>query len=460
MAPSFLRAEPTKTCLSLGKVFACLSALSCASYQPAPVALPQLLQGLEEIHFSDQLGAMEESEEGPTLLAYVQFALEHNPSLQAKRKQLGIATSLMEAAGLLPNPELSWDGADVLAAQGLEGRSAAVDAWSGFGLSLRLPRIGERAAQKEKAAWHVEETRLRLLYAEWKLAEAVALAIEDVRAAKALVEQNHALLKVARATRDYFSRALVAGAATALQKNLAEGDLWSYKARQWEYDERLMAARQHWNFLLGLPPETILLLPPRDAANSSLPDLEGLVTAAMAKRPDVAAMQAVYEQREQELRIEIQHQFPELTIGTLWQVVPELFNSWNQPAIQTARLRRDAARLELQNLLHELRAELHLQWQQCKKAEQQVSFYQDFMLPNAEQSLQLAQSSFAAGEVTLLEILAAQRNFVAAQTRSAEAMRRWQKCRWRLLASSGTLFVEGFGDLFSSASTTSIHPRP
>src|SRR5690606_4943354 len=126
---------------------------------------------------------------------------------------------------------------------------------SGLGLLVALPRPGERGAERAAARARLAEALWRVAEAEAALARDVHVACADVLELEALSREAASLTEVARRTSDYAERAREAGAATAIQANLAAGELLVIETDRVRLEARLGAARRHLNALLGLPPD-------------------------------------------------------------------------------------------------------------------------------------------------------------------------------------------------------------
>lgn len=416
-------------------VLACVPLLAaCVSYESAPVDVAKLLATLEAREY-----VADDSTERIAPMDLVTFAVLNNPSLCAVRTQVGISEAQLVQAGLLADPQLSWDGMDALASQLIERTTSPVDFVSGFGLSITIPRPGELEAQSEVARWRLEAARRTITQVEWRLARDVLIACEDVLEAERLLEQNESLAQVAEKTREYFDRAKDAGAATSIQANLAVGDLLSIRGERVLLSNSLNNAKRRLNGLLGLPPTAAV--PIREAQFPDADTLEPvqLVERAVTLRPDLATLHAAYQAAEERVRLQVARQYPQLALGTGITLVPGFFTRFNQPAIRTAIAQRTALFAEFQARVHAVRGEIHDACAEFEQASSWRSFLESELLPNAELSLQLARAAFDAGEVTLLEILSLQRTLVTARTRTTSAFAEQRRRHWQVLAASGLL---------------------
>jgi cobalt-zinc-cadmium efflux system outer membrane protein len=427
-------------------ILASLALASCVSYEPAPLDVSEILRELESREAPVATAADPSADEpgfAPEELAA--FAVTNQPRLSALRAELGVRDALLVEAGLLPDVELGWDAMDVLASRWVDGSSSQVDALSGLGLMVPLPKPGERDARVGAARWNAEESRRRIAAAEWSLTRNVFLACEEVRAADELLARTRTLVEVAESTNDYFRRAREAGTATGIQASLALGELQAIRIEEVRAAGRADRARQELDALLGLPPGTPLELraPAESPPVSALADRgpEELVRDAVVLRPDLAELAARYRAAEESVRLAVLRQAPAVSIGTGLRLELPLLSGWGRPAIETAIARREQVGRELTAAVHDARAEIaaaHASW---KLALRELELVESELLPNAERALELARESFRAGELTLLETLALQRALVEARTRHTEVRALARKRAWSLLAACGRLLV-------------------
>ncbi|MFT5050938.1 MAG: cobalt-zinc-cadmium efflux system outer membrane protein [Chlamydiales bacterium] len=425
----------------------------CATYRSAPIDPTSVLEGLEAISWASstratlaQPGADAAASElaavGPRELASV--AVSTNPQLAALRAEIGIQSALLVEAGLLPDPALGWDAMNNIASQAVSGTSSSIDTISGFSMMFPLLRPGERGARRAAAEWRTEEVRRRLTAAEWALTRDVHVAYEEVLVALLLFSQTTALTELAGSTHDYFKRAREAGAATAIQANLALGQLQAMRLDVVRAEARIQQARQTLNGLVGLPPSTeIALITAQDpSGHPALQTTAAQLTGhALDARPDLAVMLARYETSEEEVRLAIASQFPLVSVGTGLSLVLPVFSRFGRPAIATAIARRGQIAREFTAAVHGARQEISATHTLWNLAQKEVELLEAELLPNAERNLELSREAFSAGEVTLLETLALQRALVEARTRHTETRAELSKRAWKLLAASGWLLA-------------------
>ncbi|MCB9915637.1 MAG: TolC family protein [Planctomycetes bacterium] len=417
-----------------------LCSAGCVGYTPAPVEPRALLAELERVPWR----APADVAVAPGPRALSAFAVEHNPALQASRARVEVSAALLVEAGLLPEPSVGWDAMDVLAAQLVDGRSTRVDVLAGLGLDVPLRRPGEGDALRAGARWNHAAEHAALLAAEWRLVSAVYVADEELRVATELAAQAAELARLAERTEAHFRAAQEAGAASAIEANLARGELRRLRVEHVRAEARREAARRHLAELLGLPPSAALVPgaaeDPLERA-ARLQDDEGLAVRALAVRPDLAALSARYGATEAALRLAVATQYPRVTVGTGLSLSLPLGQWRTRAAIAAAQAERARAGEELRAAVHALRAELADAQAAYRLASEELELVERELLPNAEESLALARAALEVGEASLLETLALQRALAEARTRDAEARGVRAKAAWELLAAAGELLA-------------------
>ncbi|MEQ8762535.1 MAG: TolC family protein [Planctomycetota bacterium] len=411
----------------------------CVTYRPAPIETLDVLRGLEAIAAPDETSGLSKRE-------LAAFAITHHPALSATRARLGIRSALLVEAGLLPDPQLGWGAMDLVASEIVEGTSSSLEVISGFSTMLPLLRPGERDAKVALAERELELAKCDLLTAEWQLTRDVHIACEEQLVAELRLARTRELASLAGSTADYFDRAKGAGAATAIQANLARGELLSIRLEEVRAENRAQQARQRLNALLGIPPDSEL--PLRADEEPSLPeslrdaDPGSLAEAAMSLRPDLVAREVAYRASEEGVRLAVAKQYPSIAIGTGIQITIPIFSGFGRPRIRTALARRDRAARELAASVHQVRGEIAAAFARWTVSARKVDLIEAELLPNAEETLELSREALEAGEATLLETLALQRALLEARTTQAEAIADRAKQTWELLSASGLLLPE------------------
>ncbi|MEO6969201.1 MAG: TolC family protein [Rhodanobacteraceae bacterium] len=238
------------------------------------------------------------------------LAVANSPDLRVQRDDAHIARAQAFAAGLLPDPQLSY--------QHENPTSNQADLTSAFnlGLTFDLGNLLTRSSRVAAAKGNVREVDLDLLWSEWQtIAKARTLfdRIFYLRGLDArLQRESDALAPIQK----YIQRALAAGDLTydAASAGLnAASDVTNKLA---DTRRQLDQAQHDLHDLLGLDASVPLHLvgapyvvdPDAREATRALADMA-------KRRPDLRALQAGYQAQQEKVRAAIIAQFPAITVG-------------------------------------------------------------------------------------------------------------------------------------------------
>lgn len=434
-----------------GLTLAALASAGCTSYEAQPPDVQAVLSELQSVALLEvppaelaPITTAFDPSDGLTRLEASAVAVRRNPRLRALRARVGVSEARLVQAGLLPDPVIGWDGMDAAAGAIVLGKPESPSWLAGLGLSWDVPRPGEIDAREGVAQAGIQAAGLDLIQAEWRLVREVQLAYVRLQGARARVQQTERLVAIAGRTLEFFARARRAGAATALEAGLAQAAANSVQADLLQAQNAAVQARQSLNALLGLPPEAEWVL---EEPWGSLPEpgaplpppAPGLVRESLERRPDLQGALASYRRSEEQLRLQVALQWPQLSIGTSVSLQLPIFSRLNQPAIETATRARDAARAEVRARVHAVRQEIAAARVEEEQARALLSLFGERLGPQTREILRLTERAFAAREVTPLEILTAQRQVLEAQARFLAARLRFAQARIRLESACGRL---------------------
>lgn len=296
----------------------------CATYRPMPLTEQTVAANLEPP--SMQAVTVEAQRLEHPLLQPLQIDLRDglspdeaallavliHPRLRAIRDQRGVATAQLLQAGLLPNPQFSYN-LDVPTGGSTAG---TVNAF-GFGLGWDLQALLTRQAQIDAAQARLQAVSLDIAWQEWQVAQAskqhawrllfLAQQVALARASMQGLQENLALVRQAVAQGVKTARELAA-AETAFQ----QASITVLTLQQQQGQERLALNRS-----LGLPPDRDLplqtdIMPP---VWHTLPAAAQLVDQLATRRLDLVALHMGYASQEARVRAAIRAQFPKITIG-------------------------------------------------------------------------------------------------------------------------------------------------
>lgn len=272
----------------------------CAHYAPLPLPrAPSLATALP----------MQQVKGPLTLSDVAALVVDRNPDLIAARTKRGLAQAQLSAAGILPNPSLAGAFLPLISGAG------TVPAWN-VGItqdikSLIVYRPKLRAARNAAAQVDAD-----LLWQEWQtVGQARQLAADIIlgerslillRQAAALLAHRNAVMQGALAARDV---TLVTAAPSITAYQNARANLLTAEQNQ-------LVLRHKLNALLGLTPEVMIPLADRLDVPAVDPVTIGPALAGLPqRRPDLVALRFGYAQADENLRVQILSQFPDLVFG-------------------------------------------------------------------------------------------------------------------------------------------------
>lgn len=238
------------------------------------------------------------------------IAVVNNPDLKAARDLVGVAGAQAFAAGLLPDPALSFSYGFLISGAGATANSVSAT------LAEDIVPLLTRSARRLAAAANERSVRLNLLWQEWQI---VSQARTLFTRAVALDRQRAVTAESRQLFSDRYRRSNVAMQQGNETLPAVVSDLSGLQAVETQLndlDQQILKNRHDLDALLGLAPEVQLRLaqtmsvPAIDAAK-----LKTILPQLARRRPDLLALAAGYEAEEQKFRQAIIEQFPKLNIA-------------------------------------------------------------------------------------------------------------------------------------------------
>jgi len=284
-------------------VIAALLLAGCAHYTPLPLPTAPALAPVAR----DPGGAVALAP--LTVDQVVTLALADNPDLKATRLKRGIGAAQTTQAGILANPSLSGAFLPLLSGSG------TVPAWN-LGIAQDIKNIITYRSRRRAAAASERQIAADMVWQEWQVAgQARQIATDLIMGARSrpsyvaayrLLADRNTKLETALAARSV-TLVTVAPDRLALQAARAALDA---------LDQRQLALMHQLDALLGLRPDVVVPLadqvdlPPFDPA-AIRADLATLAD----RRPDLVALRMGYAAADEQLRMAILSQFPDLVLG-------------------------------------------------------------------------------------------------------------------------------------------------
>jgi len=289
----------------------------CATYRPMPLDQAANTRKLADISVpaaSMPVPALREHRFDPSdgldVTEVAMLAVANNPGLRTQRDDLAIARVQAFSAGLLPDPQLTYehDRPD-------PGQAENTPAFN-LGLTWNLGDLLTRSARVASAKANTREVHLNLLWSEWQTIAQARTLFDKVHATRALVARLQREHDALDPIRTYVQRALAAGDLTYDSASAGLNAAADVDNKLVDAQGRLDQAEHDLHNLLGLDDTLPLHLvgapytvnPDAAQASDALADMA-------RRRPDLLALRAGYESQEQKLRAAVLAQFPAITVG-------------------------------------------------------------------------------------------------------------------------------------------------
>ena len=315
--------SPFRSAAAIAVAGAAAALAGCQQYRPQPLDLASheaawraRTPGDDAVQaFADRLaeGATRDAapfdpDDGLSLAEGELVALGFNPDLRLARLRAGVAGASAEHAGRWDDPEFAIDVVRIT--------ESVPDRWVITpSLAFTIPISGRLAAEKARARAATHAALDRVAEEEWRTRRDVRHAWLDWSAALVRLEEQQALLDS--------MEPLVASMTSLAQAGemlRTESALFSLERSQRRYELLRMRGRaaeseQRVRALLGLSPDAPLALRPTLALGDA-PDAEA---KPVQRSLTLARLAQEYEVAEQTLRREVRKQYPDLTIGPLYE---------------------------------------------------------------------------------------------------------------------------------------------
>ncbi|KGI95294.1 MULTISPECIES: TolC family protein [Pseudomonas] len=345
-------------------------------------------------------------------------AFAQNPELAAAGREVGVADGERRQAGLLPNPELSWEAEDTRR----DTRTTTVTLSQPFELGgKRGARVAVATTGQAIAQLELERQRNGLR------ADVVQAFHTALRAQTALelAQQSQALTE--RGLRVVQGR-VTAGQASPVEATRAQVQLAQAQSEVGRAASQRSVAYQALARLTGSPLATFDHLQAAKLSPGAAPTAEALLDK-VEQTAEWRLAAAQVERGEASLGSEKAQRIPDLTVSLGSQYSREdrervnvvglsmplpLFDR-NQGNVLVAARRADQAR-DLRNAVElRLRSETRSALSQWATAMQEVQAYDRTILPSAQQAVDTATRGFEMGKFAFLDVLDAQRTLIEAR---------------------------------------------
>ncbi|WP_236645632.1 TolC family protein [Pseudomonas sp. Ant30-3] len=355
----------------------------------------------------------------------LETAFANNPDLAAAQWEIGIAKGGRQQAGLIPNPELSWEAEDTRR----NSRTTTVMINQPIELGgKRGARIDVASRAQDAAGIELERKRNVLR------ADVIQAFYSSSTAQQRLLLSRQSLELAERGLRVAQGR-INSGKSSPVEGTRAEVQLSEVRLelRRAERDEA--RAYQQLAQVMGAPLPAFASVGDSGRSMPTVPE-PSLLLDRIGETAELRLAKLQIDQREASLGLEKAQRIPDLTVSVgsqydererervnvvgLSMPIP-LFNR-NQGNVLAAARRTDQAR-DLRNASElRLRTEIQTTLDQWMTANTEVTSFNQTILPAAQSAVDTATRGFEMGKFNFLDVLDAQRTLISARTQYIQAI--------------------------------------
>lgn len=385
--------------------------------------------------------AQESTLPGISMNRAVAIALQRNRDVIAAKLEIRAAELEKVAASLYPNPVVSYSMGNLVlgsANPANTGTPGGAPVRPGF-FDQKVQTIGISDIidvwMKRSARMHAADEGIR--YRRLIVADALREIVYSVRSAFADVVREQSERDLAREINDRYAETVRLSRARRAAGEISEAELEKIELEGLKYQNQLIDSEQEYDLarqrlaaLLGigttLPYDASFPLP-ADMAVST----ESWTREALATRPDLLAARAAGRFANASLSSEKREALPDITLGVSYThsefvvagdnpntlgfslAAPLPIFDRNQAGIGRAELEQRRAENDQARLALVIRREVAEAARRVQRAQALLSVYdQGGMLQRAKTALDVAEKSYKAGAISLLELLEARRTYV------------------------------------------------
>lgn len=354
---------------------------------------------------------------GLTLDQIEAMALASHPAVAEARAQVNVARGQYVQAGLPFNPQLQYQSQEI----GNEGASGlhSVSVYQQIVTANKLDlaqQVQSQEIQRESARLRVAQlqvlTRVRAAFAQTLVAQQrAALTNRIVQLAEKSVDSVEALVEAQEVSR------------VALLQSRVEAEQARITAENAQ--TRYLASRRTLAASAGISPRSIGALAGEISEQGKLPETpwESLIEEISRTSPEIAAAGSELQRARWALQLACAQVTPNVTgqlgvgydagtddtFAVVGVTVPLPIRNRNQGNIRSARAEIQAAAAAIERTQLSLDRRLAAAVGRYQVARQRYERLQESVIPDAEETFELSQRAFEAGETDYLQLLTAQR---------------------------------------------------
>lgn len=373
-----------------------------------------------------------------------EIAIKVHPGLKKAREEVRKNEAELRISKQYPNPQVEGT---ISREKEIPGPETGVGFTVGLSQTLEWP--GRRAKKQEAAHFGIDSARKLVtneeLNAIAKLRELFFRVLADEQFVKVALEN----LDSAKQLLDLVEKRVRLGESRQIELIKAQVEFYSLEREHEKARTTLSGDRQVLNrFLLENLPADFTVAGKFTALDEAIP-LARWSEAALAAHPLLAAQNAALRQTESTLSAERQAWIPDVTVRAFYNRDIDLSAAgggisiplplWNRKGgeVDKAAAARRQAGHELALTRQELETKLAAQYSLYMVSRRQVESFQKNILPQAAESLRLAEFTYRQGETGLLELLDSRRVYRATEQDYYKALLEYWLARSELWRISG-----------------------
>jgi len=392
----------------------------------------------------------------------VEFSLQNNGGLKALREEKGVREAGKIKAGLYPNPLLEMDGATG------ELTGSRFENTISVGVSQEFMTMGKRGKRLQAAGKEIESFDRQVDNSGRLLVEEVKTTFYDLLLAGKKVELAQRSIALNTQLLDITKQRFDAGDVPELELNLARVEVARSEGRRAEAESELYPAKARLLSLMGLPQDETASFSGAPEVNPVTKTVDELKGLAMARRPDLKALEAERAKGDAEVILAEAERTPNVMFGVAYQrensaidvsgeevksrdnligmklSIPIPLFDRNQAGIREASARKGSAENRFAFARLTIEREVESAFARLISAEKSLSIYTRDILPQLEENLKLVQEAYRLGEVGILTVIEEQKKFFEVNDGYLTALYNRQAARVKLESVVGTDFNKEF----------------
>jgi cobalt-zinc-cadmium efflux system outer membrane protein len=375
----------------------------------------------------------------------IRYAIEHNPTLAAARREVNATEGQVLQGSLRPNPEFNYQADDV----SRFGRTSTME------VGVPFETGGKREARVRSAGLGREVALADLGSAELRLRSAVIAAFFDVLAAQELRATAEESVRLAQRATDIAAKRVAAGKISPVEETRARVAEAGARVTLNQSESELRNSRRRLASFWGNT------APSFTEASGDVEQLPAaptadLIVGRLQTAPQLRRAQRELERRKALVTLEQARSVPDFTVSlgvkrnlelpgeqalVALKVPLPVFNR-NQGNLQEALRREDKAAEELQATQTALSATALQALENVNARRRDADLLRQEVLPGARSTYEAATIGFENGKFSFLEVLDAQRTLIAAKSQYLIALANFHRAQAELESLIGDLTPE------------------